>query len=78
VLFPRADGEPWREHDYRNWRRRVYRPIAKTGALPAPRPYNLPGSYVSLLAAAGYTCRKSRAARDTAWELAAVLREDLR
>jgi integrase len=55
LLFPRADGEPWREHDYRNWRRRVYQPIAKTVGLPAPRPYDLRGSYVSLLAAAGHT-----------------------
>jgi integrase len=55
LLLPRADGEPWREHDYRNWRRRVYQPIAKRVGLPAPRPYDLRGSYVSLLAAAGYT-----------------------
>jgi integrase len=55
LLFPRADGDPWREHDYRNWRRRVYQPIAKRVGLPAPRPYDLRGSYVSLLAAAGYT-----------------------
>jgi len=55
LLFPRGDGDPWREHDYRNWRRRVYQPIAKTVGLPAPRPYDLRGSYVSLLAAAGHT-----------------------
>jgi integrase len=55
LLFPRADGDPWREHDYRNWRRRVYQPIAKMVGLPVPRPYDLRGSYVSLLAAAGYT-----------------------
>jgi integrase len=55
LLFPRADGKPWRAHDYRNWRSRVYQPIAKTVGLPAPRPYDLRGSYVSLLAAAGYT-----------------------
>jgi integrase len=55
LLFPRADGDPWREHDYRNWRRRVYQPIAKRVGLPVPRPYDLRGSYVSLLAAAGYT-----------------------
>ena len=51
LLFPRADGDPWREHDYRNWRKRVYQPIAKAVGLPAPRPYDLRGSY----AAAGYT-----------------------
>jgi hypothetical protein len=55
LLFPRDDGEPWREHDYRNWRRRVYQPIARRAGLPQPRPYDLRNSYVSLLAAAGYT-----------------------
>jgi integrase len=28
MLFPRADGLPWRDHDYRNWRRRVFQPAA--------------------------------------------------
>jgi len=55
LLFPRADGEPWRKHDYSNWRCKVYQPIARQAGLPQPRPYDLRGSYVSLLAAAGYT-----------------------
>jgi integrase len=28
LLFPRADGEPWKDHDWRNWRRRVWQPAA--------------------------------------------------
>jgi integrase len=28
LLFPRPDGNPWRDTDYRNWRRRVFRPAA--------------------------------------------------
>lgn len=55
LLFPRMDGEPWRKHDYDNWRKRVYQPIARKVELPKPRPYDLRGSYVSLLAAEGYT-----------------------
>jgi integrase len=55
LLFPREDGEPWRKHDYDNWRNRVYQPIATQVDLPQPRPYDLRGSYVSLLAAEGYT-----------------------
>jgi integrase len=55
LLFPRADGEPWRKHDYDNWRKRVYQPVARKVELPKPRPYDLRGSYVSLLAAEGYT-----------------------
>ena len=27
LLFPRPDGKPWRENDYRNWRRRVFDPL---------------------------------------------------
>lgn len=54
-LFRRDDGAPWRKHDYDNWRERVYQPIARQVELPKPRPYDLRGSYVSLLAAEGYT-----------------------
>jgi integrase len=28
LLFPRPDGKPWRDADYRNWRRRVFYPAA--------------------------------------------------
>lgn len=44
-----------RKHDYDNWRKRVYQPVARKVELPKPRPYDLRGSYVSLLAAEGYT-----------------------
>ena len=50
LLFPRADGQPWRKHDWRNWHRRVYRPAAEKVGLDAARPYDLRGSFVSLLA----------------------------
>jgi len=33
LLFPRLDGEPWRETDYRNWRRRVFYPAAAATGL---------------------------------------------
>jgi integrase len=49
LVFPRADGGPWRDHDWRNWRRRVYQPVARAVRLEAPRPYDLRGSFVSLL-----------------------------
>jgi integrase len=59
-LLSRPDGHPWREHDYRNWRRRVFRPAAaKAGLATAPpwtkhqpyegpRPYALRHSFASL------------------------------
>jgi integrase len=50
LVVPRTDGEPWRDHDYRNWRRRVYRPAAATVGLASGVPYDLRGSFVSLLA----------------------------
>lgn len=49
LLFPRPDGEPWAEHDWRNWRRRVFQPAATKVGLPSPRPYDLRGSFVSLM-----------------------------
>jgi integrase len=33
LLFARTDGTPWREHDYRNWRRRVFQPAAARAGL---------------------------------------------
>jgi integrase len=55
VVFPRADGGLWRHHDWRNWRRRVYQPVARTVGVQSPRPYDLRGSFVSLLIQEGRT-----------------------
>lgn len=59
-LFPRPDGEPWRDHDFRNWRRRVFKPAARRAlglgeSEPTPRPYDLRHTFVSLLIAEGRT-----------------------
>lgn len=49
-VIARADGAPWREHDYRNWRRRRYRPAAEAAGVSQPgRPYVLRHSFASLL-----------------------------
>lgn len=55
LLFPRPDGQPWRAHDWRNWHRRVYRPNAAAVGLDCARPYDLRGSFVSLLIWEGQT-----------------------
>lgn len=44
-MFGRADGGPWRDTDYRNWRKRTFAPAAGPGL----RPYDLRHSFVSLL-----------------------------
>lgn len=49
LVFPRADGNVWLDHDWRNWRRRVYTPAARTAGAHDTRPYALRGSFVSLL-----------------------------
>jgi integrase len=49
LLFSRSDGVPWRDHDYRNWRKRVFRPAALAAGVERPRPYDLRHSFVSLL-----------------------------
>lgn len=53
LVFPRRDGSPWRNTDYRNWRRRVFAPAAEAAGQPKLRPYDLRHSFVSLLIAEG-------------------------
>ena len=48
-VIPRPDGHRLIETDWRNWRRRRFRPAAKRAGLTAPRPYDLRHSFVSLL-----------------------------
>ena len=48
LLFPRSDGTPWREHDYRNWRTRHFKPAARAVGMPDARPYDLRHTYASL------------------------------
>lgn len=59
-VIAREDHKPWHDHDYRNWRRRVFRPAAsaagltntgpwtKTNPYQGPRPYDLRHSFASL------------------------------
>lgn len=49
LLFPRPDGGPWRDHDYRNWRKRVFKPAVERAGLDITRPYDLRHSFASLL-----------------------------
>jgi integrase len=51
LIFPRPNGEPWRDTDWRNWRPRVFQPATKAAGLGAIRPYDLRHSFVSLLIA---------------------------
>jgi integrase len=48
LIFPRPDGGPWRETDWRNC---VFQPAAKQAGLESIRPYDLRHSFVSLLIA---------------------------
>ena len=51
LVFPRPDGQPWRDTDWRNWRTRVFQPAAKRAGLGQIRPYDLRHSFVPLLIA---------------------------
>lgn len=69
LVVARPDGAPWRKHDWDNWRRRVWQPLAVGAGLgelvdqgrgrPAryegADPYALRGSFVSLLVWEGRT-----------------------
>jgi integrase len=41
-LFPPPDGNPWRDTDYRNWRRRVFRPSAVVAGIATSTVRRLP------------------------------------
>jgi integrase len=47
--FPSATGAFWRASDWRNWRERVYRPVAEAVGLDGPRPYDVRHAFASLL-----------------------------
>lgn len=50
LIFPRRGGREWQEHDWRNWRRRIYQPVAREiGITGDMRPRRLRASFVSLL-----------------------------
>jgi integrase len=54
IVFPTLDGNGWREHDWRNWRKRTFLPAAKVAGLPADgaekvRPRDLRSSFATLL-----------------------------
>lgn len=49
LLFPRADGQPWRVDDWNNWRNRHFFPATKRAGIGRPRPYDLRHSFASLL-----------------------------
>ena len=48
-VIPRTDGRHLVETDWRNWRRRIFRPAARRAGLETSRPYDLRHSFVSLL-----------------------------
>jgi integrase len=49
-LFPGATPDrPWRDHDYRNWRKRQFQPAAEAAGLTGARPYDLRHSFASLM-----------------------------
>lgn len=54
LVFPGHDGKPWTPTAYRNWRRRIYTPVAQAAGIEQPRPYDLRHSFVSLLIAEGH------------------------
>jgi len=49
LVFPSSRGSVWTDYDWRNWRRRVFRPLAEAVGLTNSRPYDLRHSFASLL-----------------------------
>jgi integrase len=53
LLFPRADGKPWRSHDWKNWTRRVWHTAREGAAIETLPPYDLRHAFASLQVRAG-------------------------
>jgi integrase len=49
LLFTDANYQPWSDHRWRNWRKRVFSPAAAEAGVAGARPYDLRHSFVSLL-----------------------------
>ena len=54
LMFPRTDGEVFRDTDYRNWRKRHFTPGAVEAGVGEATPYALRHSFASLLVQAGW------------------------
>jgi integrase len=52
-IFTMRDGRAWTDEAYRNWRTRVFKPAATKAGFDGIRPYDLRGSFCSLLLAGG-------------------------
>ena len=48
-VFPAASGSFWPATDWRNWRKRIYKPVAESVGLAGARPYDLRHAFASLL-----------------------------
>jgi integrase len=48
-VFPSSSGGFWRATDWRNWRKRAYKPVTAAVGLPGARPYDLRHAFASLL-----------------------------
>jgi integrase len=49
LLFPKPYGGAWLDHDFRNWRKRSFRPATEALGIVAARPYDLRHRFASLL-----------------------------
>jgi integrase len=54
LLFPRPDGQVFRDTDYHNWRRRQFDPLTQAADVAGATPYTLRHSFASLLVQAGW------------------------
>ena len=55
LVFPTSRGTLWTDYDWRNWRKRVFKPAAEAAGFPQAVPYDLRHSFASLLIREGLT-----------------------
>ena len=81
LIFPNFEGQPISNWDYRNWRRRVFKPAAVAAGLPDAIPYDLRHSFASLLIHEGRSvvdvARQMGHAPEMTWRTYAHVIDDL-
>ena len=81
LIFPNFKGQPIGDWDYRNWRKRIFKPAAVAAGLPDAIPYDLRHSFASLLIHEGRSvvdvARQMGHAPEMTWRTYAHVIDDL-
>jgi hypothetical protein len=82
LVFPTSKGTAWADHDYNNWRRRVFAPTVARAGLRGADPYDLRHAFCSLLIREGREtteiARQAGHAPSMTWDAYSHVMEEMR